>query len=125
MGLGGTALSKISSKLDLNDRALIQDYSADRDGKRWLSAHAVFLFDEPTESYNLFWFDSLGFVPAQPAPGKWNGENLSFVRVSPRGQTRHLYTFSSSDRYLLRLESSFDGGVTWALVMEGSYSRVS
>jgi len=124
-GLGGTALAEISSKLDLNDRALIQDYSADRDGKRWLAAHAVFLFDEPTESYNLFWFDSLGFVPAQPAPGKWNGENLSFVRVSPRGQTRHLYTFSSSDRYLLRLESSFDGGVTWALVMEGSYSRVS
>ena len=122
-GPGGTAIATLSSRLDLGGRVLIQDYSAERDGKRWLSAHAVFVFDEPTSAYSLFWFDSLGSTPAQPAAGRWNGETLSFLRVSPRGQTRHVYTFLSDDRYALRLESSFDSGATWILVMDGTYSR--
>jgi hypothetical protein len=122
-GPGGTAVATLFARLDLNGRALIQDYSAERDGKRWLAAHAVFVFDEPTSAYTLFWFDSLGFTPSQPAQGEWNGETLSFVRISPRGQTRHLYTFSRADEFGLRLESSFDGGSSWNLVMNGSYSR--
>jgi hypothetical protein len=123
-GPGGTAVAKISARLALNSRVLIQDYSAERDGKHWLSAHAVFVFDEPSSAYSLFWFDSLGFTPTQPTPGEWNGETLTFTRTSPRGQTRHLYTFQNEDSYSLRLESSFDGGATWTPVMEGTYSRV-
>jgi hypothetical protein len=122
-GPAGTAIATISGRLDLNQRALIQDYSAERDGKRWLSAHAVFLFDESVSAYSLFWFDSLGFTPTQPARGSWDGEALSFVRVSPRGQTRHVYTFPSHEHYRLRLDSSFDDGTTWNLVMQGAYSR--
>jgi hypothetical protein len=122
-GPGGTAIAKLSARLDLNGRTLIQDYSAERDGKRWLAAHAVYVFDESSSAYSLFWFDSLGFVPTQPALGHWNGETLSFVRASPRGQTRHVYTLSDTDAYSLRLESSFDEGSTWSLVMDGIYSR--
>ena len=122
-GPGGTAIAKLKARLDLNGRALIQDYSAERDGKPWLAAHAVFVFDEPSAAYSLFWFDSLGFTPSQPAQGQWNGETLSFLRVSPRGQTRHLYTFPTSTQYRLRLESSFDAGSTWNLVMDGNYTR--
>jgi hypothetical protein len=122
-GAGGTAFAKLSAHLDLNSRALIQDCSAERDGKNWLAAHAVFIFDEPTSAYSLFWFDSFGFTPSQPAQGQWTGETLSFLRVSPRGQTRHLYTFAASSQYCLRLESSFDEGTTWNLVMNGNYTR--
>jgi uncharacterized protein DUF1579 len=124
-GPGGEAVATVSARIDLNQRALIQDYSADRDGKRWLAAHAVFLFDAPSRTYNLFWFDSLGFTPTQPAPGQWTGEGLIFTRASPRGQTRHLYTFADNDGYRLRLESSFDGGASWILVMDGTYSRTT
>ncbi|HEU4604253.1 MAG TPA: DUF1579 family protein [Steroidobacteraceae bacterium] len=123
-GPGGTAVAKISARLALNDRALIQDYSAERDGKHWLAAHAVFVFDEASSAYSLFWFDNLGFAPTQPAPGEWSGETLTFTRTSPRGQTRHLYTFQNGESYSLRLESSFDGGATWIPVMEGTYARV-
>ena len=122
-GPGGMALATLSARADLNGRVLIQDYNAERDGKRWLAAHAVFTFDEPSSTYTLFWFDSLGFTPSQPAAGEWDGETLKFLRISPRGQTRHLYTFPNGDEFALRLESSFDGGSTWNLVMEGRYSR--
>jgi hypothetical protein len=122
-GPGGTALASLSARVDLNGRVLIQDYSAERDGKKWLAAHAVFTFDAPSSTYGLFWFDSLGFTPTQPAAGEWDGATLKFLRVSPRGQTRHLYTFANKDEYTLRLESSFDDGSTWNLVMEGHYSR--
>lgn len=122
-GPGGIANAQLSARLDLNDRVLIQDYSAERDGKRWLAAHAVFVFDQAKSAYSLYWFDSLGFTPTEPAAGAFDGSTLKFLRVSPRGQTRHVYTFPSGGEYVLRLESSFDGGATWNLVMEGRYSR--
>lgn len=122
-GDGGTALATISARLDLNERALIQEYSAQRDGKLWIKAHAVFTFEEQNSAYSLFWFDSLGFIPAQPAPGEWDGEALRFIRVSPRGQTRHTYRSIVDGQYRLTLESSFDGGASWVPVMEGTYSR--
>lgn len=122
-GAGGTAIATITSRLDLNDKALIHDYRAERDGKTWLTAHAIFVFDEPSSHYSLFWFDSLGFVPTQPAPGQHDGNTLKFIRTSPRGQTRHTYTFSDDKQYQLLLESSSDGGATWILVMDGIYSR--
>lgn len=122
-GEGGLALSSVTSELRFDDRLLVQDYAAQRDGKDWFDAHAVFSFDANDGSYRLFWFDSLGFVPEQAASGTWNGESLTFIRISPRGQTRHVYTPVSDYEYSMRLESSFDGGANWILVMEGRYSR--
>lgn len=124
-GAGGTAVSIVSSRLDFNGHALIQDYRAERDGKIWLTAHAIFVFDESNASCNLFWFDSLGFVPTQPAPGVRDGNTCNFVRTSPRGQTRHTYSFPEDNKYHLLLESSFDGGATWVQIMDGTYSRTS
>lgn len=124
-GEGGRATASISARLDLNGRVLVQDYSAQRDGNPWLKAHAVMTFDEQTSACSLYWFDSLGFTPAEPAPGQWDGEALRFVRASPRGQTRHTYLASGPRAYELILESSFDAGVNWVPVMKGRYSRVS
>ena len=123
-GEGGKAVARISARMELNQKLLVQDYSAERGGAPWLKAHAVFTFDEQAGAYSLFWFDSLGFVPAQAAPGQWDRQSLRFIRTSPRGQARHTYTFTVPDAYQLKLESSFDGGATWVLVMEGAYSRI-
>lgn len=124
-GPGGKAAARISARLDLGGRALIQDYSAERDSKPWLSAHAVFAFDEASPAYKLYWFDSFGFLPTLPAPGRWEGDALIFIRSSPRGMTRHTYVFPEPQKYRLILESSFDGGTTWLPVTEGHYSKVT
>lgn len=123
-GPGGLATAVISARLDFSNRVLIQDYSAERDGKLWLKAHSIFTFEEQSPAYKLFWFDSLGFTPTQAAPGQCNDETLKFIRMSPRGQTRHTYSLPNNDQYHLTLESSFDEGSTWVLIMEGIYSRI-
>lgn len=122
-GEGGKASASISARLDFNGRVLIQDYSAQRNGKPWFSAHAVIAFDPNASTLSLHWFDSMGFVPAEAAPGEWDGEALRFVRSSPRGMTRHTYIPAGAGAYGLVLESSFDAGATWVPVMKGHYSR--
>ncbi|HET6552021.1 MAG TPA: DUF1579 family protein [Dyella sp.] len=124
-GQGGPATGFIKARIDLGGRALVQDYREERDGKLSLQAHAVFVAGPEHDQYSLYWFDSYGFVPGAPAPGLWDGQRLTFVRSSPRGQTRHIYAFEGEDVLTLRLESSFDGGVSWERVMDGRYRRVA
>ncbi|WP_198651470.1 DUF1579 family protein [Dyella sp. C11] len=123
-GQGGDATAHVTSVLQLNGRLLVQDYREEREGKTALLVHAVFVAEPDHDQYSLYWFDSYGFVPGTPAPGVWDGERLTFVRSSPRGQTRHIYAFDGDDTVTLRLESSFDGGVKWEPVMSGRYVRV-
>jgi len=123
-GEGGPARGRFSARLDLGGRPLLMEYREERDGKPALQAHAVFTAGPGHDEYALYWFDSYGFAPAQPAPGHWDGERLMFLRSSPRGQTRHTYAFRD-DACELTLESSFDGGVHWEPVMQGSYRRIT
>ena len=123
-GEGGPARGRFSARLDLSGRVLLMDYREERNGQPALQAHAVFTAGPGDDEYALYWFDSYGFVPVQPAPGHWDGERLVFLRSSPRGHTRHTYTFRN-DACELVLESSFDGGVHWEPVMHGSYRRTA
>jgi hypothetical protein len=123
-GEGGQACARVSARLDLGGRVLLMDYREERDGQPALQAHAVFTAGPGHDEYALYWFDSYGFVPAQPAPGHWDGERLVFLRSSPRGQTRHTYMLRG-EAFALTLESSFDGGVRWEPVMQGSYRRTT
>jgi hypothetical protein len=122
-GQGGPATSKVSARFELGGKALLQDYRGERDGKTSLEAHAIFVAGAEPGEYALYWFDSYGFTPAHPALGHWDGTQLVFLRVSPRGQTRHIYKPMDDDGYQLTLESSFDGGVNWERVMHGNYRR--
>lgn len=123
-GPGGEAHASCVYRLALDGKALLHDYQAERDGKPWLSAHAVFVFDAQNGEDSLFWFDSLGFVPAQAAAGTHDGDTFEFVRVSPRGRTRHSYRCIDADHYSMALHSSFDDGASWVTVMEGLYTRI-
>lgn len=123
-GPGGLASSRISARLELDSRILLQDYRQERDGKTALQVHAVFVAGPEHDQYGLYWFDSYGFAPTQPAPGLWDGRRLGFVRSSSRGQTRHLYELTGDDAFALTLESSFDGGVSWDPVLSGVYRRL-
>ena len=123
-GEGGPARGHFSARLDLAGRVLLMDYREEREGNPALQVHAVFSAGTEPGEYALHWFDSYGFVPTQPAPGHWDGARLVFLRSSSRGQTRHSYAFRD-DACELTLESSFDGGVHWEPVMQGSYRRVA
>lgn len=122
-GQGGSALGQAKASFDLGGKALLLDYRQERDGKPALQAHAVFVAAQEPGEYALYWFDSYGFTPAQPATGHWDGKRLVFLRSSQRGQTRHIYEWPADGVYRLVLESSFDGGVNWERVMEGEYRR--
>jgi hypothetical protein len=122
-GQGGPAKGFIQARIDLGGRALVQDYREERDGKLTLQAHAVFVTGPDHDQCSLYWFDSYGFVPGVPAPGLCDGQRFTFVRSSLRGQTRHIYALEGADVFTLRLESSFDGGVSWERVMDGRYRR--
>lgn len=123
-GQGGPAAARISARFDLGGKVLLQDYREERDGRPALQAHAVFLAGQEPGEYALYWFDSYGFTPAQPATGHWDGHRLVFLRSSSRGQTRHIYELVVDGIYRLTLESSFDGGVNWEQVMQGEYRRI-
>lgn len=122
-GQGGPATAEVEARLDLGGKAVVIDYREQRDGQPALLAHAVIAPGPEHDQFQLFWFDSYGFVPSAPAPGHWDGQRLTFLRSSPRGQTRHVYTPQADGGYALTLESSFDGGVQWEPVMSGRYRR--
>ena len=123
-GQGGPAIGRVSARFSLGGKALLLDYREERDGKLALQAHAVLVAQQEPGEYALYWFDSYGFAPSQPATGHWDGKRLVFLRSSQRGQTRHIYEWVVDGVYRLVLESSFDGGVNWERVMEGEYRRV-
>ncbi|RDS81098.1 DUF1579 domain-containing protein [Dyella monticola] len=123
-GEGGPAVAKVTARFDLGGKVLLMDYRAERDGQLALQAHAVIVAGQEAGEYAMYWFDSYGFTPSQPATGHWDGKRLVFLRSSLRGQTRHVYEMAVDGGYRLILESSFDGGVNWERVMEGEYRRV-
>src|SRR5215469_2553368 len=122
-GQGGAATARVSAHFDLGGKVLLQDYREERDGAPSLQVHAVFMAGPEPGEYALYWFDSYGYAPAQPALGHWDGSRLVFLRASPRGQARHTYDMPGDGSYRLTLESSFDGGVNWEHVMRGEYRR--
>lgn len=89
-GEGGSARASITARVDFDGGMMVHDYRAQREGKPWLKVHAVITYDGQSSSFGLFWFDSLGYTPAEPAAGTWDGTSLCFVRSSPRGQARHI-----------------------------------
>jgi hypothetical protein len=123
-GQGGPATGSVSARFDLGGKVLLLEYRHERDGKLALQAHAVFVAGQEPGEYALYWFDSYGFVPSLPAAGHWDGKRLAFLRTSSRGQTRHIYELVADGVYRLTLESSFDGGVNWEMVMQGEYRRI-
>ncbi|GLQ52639.1 DUF1579 family protein [Dyella flava] len=124
-GQGGAATARVSARFELGGKVLLQDYREERDGRPALQAHAVFVAGLEPGEYAMYWFDSYGFTPSQPATGHWDGKRLVFLRTSSRGQTRHHYEMVGDGTYRLMLESSFDGGVNWVQVMQGEYRRVA
>jgi hypothetical protein len=68
-GAGGPAQAQVACREALGGKAFVQDYQAERDGKTWLQAHAVYIRQANEPDYALFWFDSLASCPGN-RPGE-------------------------------------------------------
>jgi hypothetical protein len=122
-GPGGAAVGRSSIRVDLDGFYVIQDYVEEKEGKVVFRGHGVFGYDAQAKEYCWFWLDSMGFFPAAPSRGRWEGDTLTFFSHSPQGQGRYTYRFQGDSGYHFKLENSFDGGKTFTQLMEGSYRK--
>ena len=75
LGPDQTARAMIVIKLDLQDRAVLQDYRRVADDGVELVGHGVFLLDPATGDLLWWFFDSTG-VPPTPLRGRWTEDAL-------------------------------------------------
>jgi len=122
-GQGGTALGRSRSRLDMEGFFLLQDYVQERDGSIVFRGHGVLGWDADTDSYVWYWVDSMGFVPKEPARGRWEGDSLVLHNTNPRGLSRYTFRFPADGVEEFKIESSVDGGQTWKPVIEATYRR--
>src|SRR5262245_58446522 len=85
-GPGGTATGRSTCRLDLDGFFVVQDYVEEKDGQVSYRGHGVFGYDAQSGEYAWYWVDSMGFVPAAPSRGSWEGDTLTFTSSSPHGQ---------------------------------------
>jgi hypothetical protein len=103
---------------------VVQRYRQRRDGTVSFGAHNVFGFDQQSGAVTMHQFDSMGFVPASPASGTWDGNRLTLLRSSPRGAARVSYDFDGSDSYRMRLQFQPVSSDGWQDMVMGLYRRV-
>ena len=122
MGPGGTASGKTQARVDIDGFFVISDYVQEKGGVPTYRGHGVYGFDEQTGEYTWYWVDSMG-MPSVPARGRWVGDALTFESRQPGGQGRYTYRFEGQNKHYFLIENSFDGGATWTLFMDATYTR--
>ncbi|HZA71452.1 MAG TPA: hypothetical protein VE476_00920 [Propionibacteriaceae bacterium] len=80
----GPARAMIVFKLDLQDRAVLQDYRRVAADGTELVGHGVFVVDPVTGGLLWWFFDSTG-IPPTPLPGRWSDDGF---RLGPLGEHR-------------------------------------
>ncbi|MER8652677.1 DUF1579 family protein [Mesorhizobium sp. M0586] len=122
---GGPATSEVLGEAQFGGLFVVQRYRQRRDGTVSFGSHSVFGFDQQNSLVTMHQFDSMGFVPASPATGAWNGSELTLDRSSPRGSARITYIFDNADAYRMRLHFKPAGSDSWQDMVSGVYRRVS
>jgi hypothetical protein len=122
-GPGGRATGRSTCRVDLDGFWIVQDYVEEKDGRVTFRGHGLFGYDIESQEYCWYWVDSMGFVPAGPSRGRWEGDTLQLHSKSPRGQGRYTYRFDGERSYTFRIENSFDGGQSFQLFMDGTYRK--
>ncbi|MDG4885133.1 DUF1579 family protein [Mesorhizobium sp. WSM4884] len=121
----GTATAEVVAQPEFGGLFVVQRYRQRRDGTVSFGAHNVFGFDQQNGLATMHQFDSMGFVPASPATGQWDGSRLTLERSSPRGAARVAYVFEGADTYRMQLQFKPAGNDVWQDMVSGVYRRVS
>lgn len=121
-GKGGPATGRTSFRADLDGFAVIQDYVQLKDSLVTFRGHGVFTVDPETQEVLWYWFDSMGFPPEEPARGRFEGDVLTLLRVTPRGSARYVHQISTNE-YRFSIENQLVGDDDFKLFMRASYAR--
>jgi len=119
----GDATASVDAESLFDGFFVEQRYRQTRDGAVSFQSRNVLGFDPSDESYKLYQFDSIGFVPPSPASGEWQDDALVFIRTSPRGRQRTAYQFENADCYRMSVSFAPAGSDTWQDVVSGRYRR--
>ncbi len=121
----GSATAEVTAQAEFGGLFVMQRYRQARDGKTSFASHNIFGVDQPNATCTMHQFDTMGFVPAEPATGTWGDTGLALVKSSPRGAARTTYRFDTPDSYRMRLEFKAAGSDIWQDRVNGVYRRVS
>lgn len=121
----GSAASEVETVAEFGGLFVTQRYRQIRDDRESFAAHNVFGFDRADGLTKMFGFDSMGFFPATPATGSWDGDTLVLERSSSRGSARVTYTVDADDTYRTMLQFKPVGSDDWQDMAKGTYRRVS
>jgi hypothetical protein len=121
----GRATADVETVAEFGGLFVAQRYRQTRDGKESFASHNVFGFDQADGLTKMFAFDSMGFFPASPASGAWDGDRLVLERSSPRGAARLTYMLDGPDSYRTHLEFKPAGSANWQDMAKGTFRRVS
>jgi len=121
----GRASAEVEAAAEFGGLFVTQRYRQTRDGRESFASHNVFGFDQADGLTKMFAFDSMGFFPAGPASGSWEGDRLVLQRLSPRGAARVTYMIDGPDGYRTHLEFKPAGSENWQDMAKGAFRRVS
>lgn len=98
----------------------LREYRQQRaDGSEFL-AHEVYQQQSNGEIW-LFGFDTFGFAPLEPARGRLDGNTLTLLKATPRGQARHCWTIADALDY--RVDISVQDSAEFLPFLQASYRR--
>lgn len=121
---GFASVGRSEYRLGCGGSFLICDYEQLRGGEVTFRGHGVYGWDAAKNKLTMHWFDSTGIDPGAPALGEFDGDTLTFQRVTSAGHARYEYRFESPDRFAFRIEHSRDGG-EWSMFLESVYTRAA
>lgn len=121
---GGKTTGTYHCRVVCDGFAVVQEYEQKRDGVVCFRGHGVFGYDVQQNCYLWHWTDSMGGMPCSATKGQWVGDTIVWENESPMGKSRYTHTFLADGRCNFKIEVSQDGA-TWALLMEGTYAKVT
>lgn len=120
----GAARGRHVMRRAVDGSILVQDYERRRDdGTRPISGHGVFAVDPTSGVITWFFFDSLGYLPNEPARGGWHEGGLLLAKSTRRGEAR--YHFRVEGRRLVHhIEGKPAGAADFTTFLAGNYRKV-
>jgi hypothetical protein len=87
-----------------------------------MRGHGVILWNRDMGTYQFFWFDSSG-MPPSVFSGNFDGDKITFLSESDKGNMRAVFDFVDGNSYLFHLDHTTTEAGDWSNLMKGKYSK--